>query len=124
MTNNEQLAFLDNIEADLATTPAKSRTPGGIRRRIGMGLAMAATGIGFLAMTGTAAHADNPYCGVPNPVTYDHTKYCTALAYYHFEYLGQTTAGPGGQRTCYQFWRTFVDWGCGSDPGRFASVCV
>jgi hypothetical protein len=141
--NAERLAFLDDLEADLTTTkssravevgsrPETTRYSKSLSRRIGILGATLAAGVSLFTLSTNAAYASPaqgvrpavPFCGVPNPVPYSHSKACNLTLYYYHEYLSQSPAGPGGQRTCYNFWTTKVDMGCGADPGRFTKVCA
>jgi hypothetical protein len=137
----ERLAFLDDIEADLATTKSASPVGHGSRpattgrsgrsfRRIGLFGAGLAACASFLTLSATVANATTvgaatatpavPYCGVPNPVPYSHTKSCGVGFYYH-DFIYQYTGRLGQQ--CYDFWSHLSDLGCGSDPGHETFIC-
>ncbi|MFD1049039.1 hypothetical protein ACFQ1S_27635, partial [Kibdelosporangium lantanae] len=64
-----------------------------------------------------------PYCGVPNPVPYSHTKSCGIGFYYH-DFIYSYASGPGGLKTCYVFWSHLSDLGCGADPGHETYICA
>lgn len=138
----QRLAFLDNVEADLISSesirpvkidsrPATSMFSKRWIRQLGMISALLAAGTPFFTLSANAAVAAEvgkaspavPYCGVPNPVPYSHSKACSPLAYYYHEFISSSPAGPGGQRDCFHFLSTLVDSGCGADPGRYTTVC-
>jgi hypothetical protein len=131
--DKERLAFLDRIEADMTTRkpsrpveatarPVEPAGPSRLFRRIGMFGVTLAAAVSFSALHANAASAV-PYCGVPNPVAYSHTKSCGVGFYYH-DYIYQYGAGPGGQKTCYVFWSHLSDLGCGADPGHETYICA
>lgn len=142
--NSERLAFLDDLEADLtadrATRPVEvgsgPATAGVVRkvvRRLGVAGALLAASASLSALLSSAAYASTAEattevsvlsdCGTPNPVPYSHFKSCGSGGYQH-DFRSQYAAGPGGQRTCYVFWSTMLDLGCGTDPGRSKTVCA
>ena len=140
--NAERLAFLDDLEADLTTTePSRAvevgsrrkttRSSTSLSRRIGVLGATLAVGVSLLTLSANAAYAGtaqelrgyDPFCGVPSPVPRTHSKACSPTRFYNHEYYGQDSAGPGGQKVCYNFLTTMVDFGCGADPGRYTRIC-
>jgi hypothetical protein len=136
--NSERLAFLDDLEADLTTEKASrtgSRPTAATRfvQRLGVAGAVLAASASLSALLSSAAYASTAEthteisvlsgCGTPNPVPYSHFKSCGTGGYQH-DYRSQYAAGPGGQRTCYVFWSTLLDLGCGTDPGHLTTVCA
>lgn len=129
--DTQQLALLDDIEADLTAPRVESRRSRGRLARVGAAGAMLAAGATMLALpggpanaaTGPAARPAVPYCGVPNPVPRDHTKSCDDGAWYLFTYVFSYPSGPGGQYDCYVFDRTYFGCGGESDAGT-ATACT
>src|SRR5690349_4242812 len=97
----QRVAFLDDIETDL-TAKTSTSTAGRASKllsRIGTVGAVVAAGVSLFVMTPGAAHASarplaNPYCMVPNPVPYTHSKACNLIRFYRHEFLSQSPAGP------------------------------
>jgi hypothetical protein len=139
--NADRQAFLDDIEADLTTTrssrpvevSSRRATAGNssrLIRRIGIAGAVLAASASFSTLFTSTASASPAAassvlsdCATPNPVPYSHFKSCGVGGFNH-DYRSQYSAGPGGQRTCYVFWSTMLDLGCGTDPGRWKTVCA
>jgi hypothetical protein len=131
----DRLAFLDDVETDLTTVPATHHSApvksGKVVRRIGLIGATLAASFSFVTLAAGVASAstsDNtalavPFCGVPNPVSYNHTKSCGVGFYYH-DFIYSYASGPSGNKTCYVFWTHFSDLGCASDPGHETQVCT
>ncbi|MDT4986650.1 MAG: hypothetical protein QOI74_744 [Micromonosporaceae bacterium] len=137
----QRQAFLDDIEADLTTTTSNHLAGAGprpvtaghssrfIRRVAAVGVALAA-GVPFAMLSTTAAHASTAGsvhpavdCFTPRPVAANYTKGCNSGAFVNFKFDFSYAAGPGGQRDCFVFERTYFSPCTGAVDLPAATAC-
>jgi hypothetical protein len=111
-----QLAFLDDIEADLTTPKPHSKATA--IRLSAFGAVLAASAAFFTLSPATPASAAPVSakatgfdvlvdCFTPVAVNNNYTKDCNSGAWVAFIFLREWACGPGGQGSIYQFSRTY-----------------
>jgi hypothetical protein len=137
--DTRQLAFLDDVEADLTTPKPHSKAT---VKRLGAFGAVLAAGAAFFTLSPATPASATPASAAPvsanatdvsitsdcfTPVTAssNYTRPCSSTTWVAFTFTGESACGPGGQGTIYHFNRQYFSVGTGLiDLPAVQTACV